>query len=150
LPDVLPALQTGAIQACAAPPLAAIALQWHSHLRFMTDRPPSYAVGAMVIRSDVLARLRPADRELLLTGGRALGAQLTASVRRDNERAVRAMVKEGIVVVHVPDDVQARLVAAGKEVRARLAGKLYSKDLLARIEALTISGYTPPPAPSRQ
>src|SRR5262249_26469361 len=30
LPDVLAALQTGTIQACAAPPLAAIALQWHT------------------------------------------------------------------------------------------------------------------------
>jgi TRAP-type C4-dicarboxylate transport system substrate-binding protein len=136
LPDVLAALQTGTIQACAAPPLAAIALQWYSHVRFMTDRPPSYAIGALVIRTDVLARLTPADRDLLLRGGRELGAKLTASVRRDNERAKKAMLQAGIVVVHIPDDVQAKLVAAGKQVWTRLAGKLYSKELLERVEAV--------------
>jgi len=136
LPDVVAALQTGSIQACAAPPLAAIALQWYGHLRFMTDRPPSYAIGALVIRTDVLARLTPADRAVLLRGGRELGAKLTASVRRDNERAKKAMVQSGIVVVHIPDDVQARLVAAGKLVWARLAGRLYPKELLDRVQAV--------------
>src|SRR5262249_22961833 len=136
LPDVLAALQTGQIQACFAPPLAAVALQWHSHVRYMTDRPSSYAVGAMVVRSDVLARLTPVDRAFLLGGGHPLGAELRRSVRRDNERAARAMVKEGVIVVHVPDDVQAKLVAAARDVRRRLAGKLYSQEILARIEKI--------------
>jgi len=135
VPEVLQALQTNSIQALSAPPLAAVALQWYTKLKFMTDRPPSYAVGALVVKKAVLARLTPADREVLLRSGREMGVKLTAAVRRDGERATKAMVKSGIVLIHVPDDAQAKLVAAGKEVWTRLAGKLYSKELLDRVIA---------------
>jgi TRAP-type transport system periplasmic protein len=133
LPDVLQALQTGTIQACAAPPLAAVALQWYPKLKYMTDRPPAYAIGALVIKKPVLDRLAPGDRERLLRGGRETGARLTAGVRRDNERAKNAMLRSGVVMVHIPDETQARLVAAGKQVWQRLAGKLYSKELLEKV-----------------
>jgi TRAP-type C4-dicarboxylate transport system substrate-binding protein len=141
VPDVLPALQTGTIQACAGPPLAAIALQWHTKIKYMTDRPPSYAVGALVIRKAVLDQLAPADRELLVRGGRDVGARLIQSVRRDNERAKRAMIGAGVIPIHVPDDVQAKLVAAGQDVAQRLAGRLYPKELLDEVRRLR--GATP-------
>src|SRR5262249_39746497 len=62
LPDVLQALQTGTVQACAAPPLAAVALQWYPKLKYMTDRPPVYAIGALVVKKSVVDRLAPRDR----------------------------------------------------------------------------------------
>jgi len=133
LPDVLQALQTGTIQACAAPPLAAVALQWYPKLKYMTDRPPSYAIGALVIKKAVLDRLAAGDRERLLRGGREVGARLTAGVRRDNERAKAAMIRSGVVMIHIPDVIQAHLVAAGKQVWQRLAGKLYSKEILDKV-----------------
>jgi TRAP-type C4-dicarboxylate transport system substrate-binding protein len=131
--EILPALQTGAVQACAAPPLAAIVLQWYPKLRFMSDRPASYAIGAMVLRKAAFAQLPAAQRELLLRGARETGQKLVASVRRDNERAKKALLKAGLTVVKVPDDAQAALVAAGREVWRRLAGKLYSQALLDRV-----------------
>src|SRR5262249_17901623 len=93
----------------------------------------SYAIGALVIRKAALDRLAPADRELLLRGARETGERLTASVRRDNERAKQAMLRAGIIAVHIPDEVQARMVAAGLQVRRRLAGKLYPQELLDRV-----------------
>jgi TRAP-type C4-dicarboxylate transport system substrate-binding protein len=133
VPDVLPALQTGTIQACYGPPLAAVALQWYTKLRYMTDRPSAYGIGAFVIRQAVFDALSPADRKAFLEGGRATGAALVASVRRDNERAKKAMQKSGIQVVPVPDAAYAVLRAAGREVWHRLAGQLYSKELLERV-----------------
>lgn len=133
--EILPALQTGAVQACAAPPLAAIVLQWYPKLRFMTDRPATYAIGAMVLRKAAFARLAKSDQELLLRGGRETGEKLVASVRRDNERAKKALLKAGLVVMKVPDDAQAALVAAGRDVWQRLAGKLYARELLERVLA---------------
>jgi TRAP-type transport system periplasmic protein len=133
VPDVLPALQTGSIQACSAPPLAAVALQWYTKLKYMADRPTAYAIGALVIKKSAFLKIQPADREVLLRDGREIGLKLTASVRRDNERAKQAMLRSGVQLIHVPDDAQARLVAAGKQVWTRLAGKLYSKQLLDRV-----------------
>ena len=133
LPDVLPALQTGAIQACYGPPLAAVALQWYSKIKYMTDRPSGYGVGAFVIRKEIFETLSAADREIMLVGGRETGAQLSALVRRDNERARSAMTKAGIETVHVSDVAQLALAAAGRVVWDRLAGKLYSKELLEKV-----------------
>jgi len=133
VPDVLPALQTGAIQACYGPPLAAVALQWYTKLHFMVDKPSAYGIGAFVIRKEVFDTLSPADQKVLLDGGHETGVQLVAMVRRDNERAKKAMFKAGIQVVQVPDVAHAILVAAGKQVWAKLAGQLYSKELLDRV-----------------
>jgi TRAP-type transport system periplasmic protein len=134
--DIRMALQTGAVQACAAPPLAAVALQWYPKLAFMTDRPSSYAIGALVLRKAAFERLTADDRQRLLDGARATGQELVASVRRDNERAKRAISKSGVQMIAVPPDVHERLVGAGKEVWKRLTGKLYSQALLDRVVAL--------------
>jgi TRAP-type transport system periplasmic protein len=131
--EVLPALQTGAVQAVFGPPLAVIALQWHTKIRFMTDRPSNYAVGALVIRKAAFARLSAADQKLFLDGSHETSARLTASVRRDNERAERALLKLGVKVIHVPDVAQAALVDAGQKVQQRLAGKLYPPELLDKV-----------------
>ncbi len=133
VPEVLTGLQTGAVQAVYGPPLAAVALQWYSHVKYMTDRPAGYGIGALVIRKEALAPISPADRELMLRGGREVGRQLTESVRRDNGRAQKAMEKAGIIVVHVPDAAEMMFESAGKQVWDRLAGKLYSKELLAKV-----------------
>jgi TRAP-type transport system periplasmic protein len=133
--EVLPALQTGSIDACYAPPLAAIALQWYTKVRFMTDRPSAYAIGAFVVRKESLAKLSPEDQQLVRSGSAAMSVELTTSVRRDNERAKKAMTKAGIETVHIDDASQAKLVAAGKLVWGRLAGKVYSKEILDRVIA---------------
>jgi glycerate-2-kinase/TRAP-type C4-dicarboxylate transport system substrate-binding protein len=136
IPEILPALQTGSVQACAGPPLGAVALQWYPRLRFMTDRPASYAIGALVLTRRSFERLAPADRELLLAGARQTGAELVASVRRDNERAKNAIRKAGVAVVAVPDDAHALFALAGRQVWQRLAGKLYPRELLDRVVRL--------------
>lgn len=134
--EIQPALQTGSVQACAGPPLGAVALQWTPRLKSMTDRPASYAIGAMVLKKSAFEKLSPADRELFLIGARLTGAELVASVRRDNERAKNAMRKAGVAVVAVPEEAHALFVAAGKQVWQRLAGKLYPPELLARVVQL--------------
>ena len=70
------------------------------------------------------------------TGSLTMSAELTESVRRDNERALKAMLKKGIVMVHIDDATYAKLVAAAHQVWTRLAGKVYSKEILERVQAV--------------
>ncbi|NQT93343.1 MAG: TRAP transporter substrate-binding protein DctP, partial [Lentisphaerae bacterium] len=42
--DVLPALQTGLIDAAYSSPFGAVALQWHTKVKYMTDMPLTYAL----------------------------------------------------------------------------------------------------------
>jgi TRAP-type C4-dicarboxylate transport system substrate-binding protein len=101
----------------------------------MTDRPSAYGIGAMVLRKEAWEALSPEDRKLLLGGTEQMNRELTANVRRDNERAKKAMTKAGIEMVHVDDPTQAKLEEAGKQVWTRLAGKVYSQEILDRVVA---------------
>jgi TRAP-type C4-dicarboxylate transport system substrate-binding protein len=133
IPEVLAALQTGSIQACYGPPLAAVTLQWYTHLRYMTDRPSAYGIGALVVRKEAYGKLSPEDQRAFREGARANGAELVAQVRKDNVRARNAMLKAGIEIVPVPEAAHAILQAAGRQVWERLAGKLYPRELLDRV-----------------
>src|SRR6185436_13050492 len=94
--DVLPNLQTGAIDACYGSPLAAVALQWYTKVKYATDTPISYAIGALVVRKDVFSKLSADDQKAVIAGGNAMGKDLLKMVRKDNERAKKAMQKSGV------------------------------------------------------
>lgn len=135
VPEVLPALQTGLIDACYGSPLAAVALQWYKKVKFASAQPLSYAIGAYVIRKDVFERLAPADQQLLVEGGRTMGAELMKNVRKDNDRAAKAMQKAGITFVQAPPALVAELEKGAHEVWQALIGKVYPKELLAKVIA---------------
>src|SRR3954467_4279724 len=49
VPDVLPSLQTGLINACYGSPLSTLALQWYTKVKFMTSMHISQAIGATIM-----------------------------------------------------------------------------------------------------
>ncbi len=134
VPDVLPSLQTGLINACYGSPLGAGALQWYTKVKYATNDAMSYAIGALVIRKEVFDKLDPADQKLMLEQGRAVGKDLMKIVRRDNERAKKAMQKSGIDFISVPADMRKEWESEGKKVWDELAGQLYSKSLLEQVK----------------
>ena len=63
LADVYTGLQTGLIDTVAAPPMAAIAFQWHTKVKYMTDVPLMYLTGVLAVDRRNFGRLKAADRE---------------------------------------------------------------------------------------
>jgi len=135
VPDVLPSLQTGLIDACYGSPLAAVALQWYTKVKFATATPINYAIGALVLRKEAFSKLSPADQQVVITAGQEVGAELKRLIRKDNERAKKAMIASGVTFVTTPDAFVAELDAQGKKVWDDLAGgKLYSNELLEKVK----------------
>ena len=60
--DVLGGLQTGLIDSVATPPVAAIALQWHTQLEHVMDLPMVYVYGLLAVAKRSFDRLEEADR----------------------------------------------------------------------------------------
>ena len=133
VPDVLPSLQTGLIDACYGSPLVAVAFQWYTKFKFASQIPLSYSVGALVVRKTVFESLSAEDRKALQDGGAAMGQELMKIVRKDNERAKKAMEKSGIRFVDAPAAMLADFETQGKGVWGELAGKVYSKALLDQV-----------------
>ena len=63
--DVLTGLQTGLIDIAFASPVAALVLQWHTKVKYITELPISYSMGIFAIEKSAYAALSadgPADR----------------------------------------------------------------------------------------
>jgi TRAP-type C4-dicarboxylate transport system substrate-binding protein len=134
--DVLTSLQTKMIDGVYSPPLAAIALQWFTRVKYMFDLPLTNAAGAVIISKKAYAEL-PADlQKVLLDNGRKYMRKLTELSRTDNEAALVTLKKNGIVFTQPsgPDEIRA-YGEIGRAARKMMAGKLYTADLLARMES---------------
>jgi TRAP-type C4-dicarboxylate transport system substrate-binding protein len=135
VPDVLPSLQTGTIDACYGSPLAAVALQWYTKVKYATDTSISYSIGALVVRKEIFNKLSAEDQKAVREVGKEVGQDLMKSVRRDNERAKKAMIKSGVQFVPTPGPVVDKFETTAHDVWQELAGgKLYSTELLERVK----------------
>ena len=116
LPDVYPQLQTGLIDGCYGSPLAAVAFQWFTKVKYATAMPVAYTIGALVVRAEVFDRLSPADQKVVREVGKTMGDALVKSARRDNDRARKVMEKAGVQFTPMPDAFVADLRTEGAGV----------------------------------
>jgi TRAP-type transport system periplasmic protein len=140
LPDVLPSLQTGLIDAQCSPPLAALSLQWFTKAKYMLDFPIGAVIGAAVLTQKSLERLSPEDRALVTALGKEAGAAMRDAARRDNEQSVDALKKAGIQVVTPDASARAAWEELGKRAALNGAGPVYPKDLYEEI-AKAVADY---------
>ena len=130
VPEVLSGLQIGKIEAAFSSPLAAVALQWHTQIKYIGGMPVGYGIGGMVMRKDVWARASKADKKTQRKIGRKLSKKTIKRVRRDNARALQAMKRGGVIVMKMPSDYQKEFEKQSKAMWKQWVGKLYSQEEL--------------------
>ena len=106
LTDVLTALQTGLINTVAASPMGAIALQWHSRIKYVTDEPLAYLYGTMIVQAKAFSQLKPEDQQIVRDVIGAVYKDLNVINRRDNTEAIRALRSQGIQFVQTDKNDQ--------------------------------------------
>jgi len=127
VPEVLSALASGRIDACFGSPLAAVALQWHTKVRYMSSMRVLYGIGGMVMRKDVWDAASADDIKAQEKVGRKLMKKSLLRVRKDNARALQAMKREGLQVVDTPAEVVDEFEAEAKKMWERGVGDVYSR-----------------------
>jgi TRAP-type C4-dicarboxylate transport system substrate-binding protein len=133
--DVLTSLQTNLIDGFYTSPLAAIALQWFSRAKYMLDAPLANASGAVVISRKKFEELPPDLREILLRNGSIYLKKLTQVSREENAKSIETLKKNGITVVEPSSPEALRSYEEiGRRARRLLAGKLFTPELLDKIE----------------
>lgn len=131
--DVNTALNTGMIDTVYAPPLGALALQWHAKLSYMNGLPLVHSTGAILISSRAYKKLPPDLAALLQKTMKSAMADLTETLRRQREEAVQVIRDSGITVIPVTGEARNPFYAIHTEVAQNLAGKIYSEELLLRV-----------------
>jgi len=133
--DVNSSLQTGLINAVYSAPLYAIALQWHEKTKHVYSVPLANASGAVLISKKRFKKLKADEQKFLKEISAKHLRTLNEKTRLENEKAIVTLKKEGLKW-NTPPSAKALMVftEAGKKARKKLVGRLYSKELLERIE----------------
>ena len=97
--DVLPALQTGMINAVVGPPSVVLALQWHNHLSHLMNLPLVYIYSMLAMDMKAYSRVSAADQETVENILDDVFELVGQDARLDNEKALQALKGIGITFV---------------------------------------------------
>jgi len=139
LPEVFGALQTGMIDTVISSSIGVLGFQWHTRLKTMTKPGGGIVVGAYVIKKDRLAALPKEARDHILNSAKEHAEEFREGGRKLDEEASTAL--EGrLKSVNLWRNQQA-WEAVQREARNVLAGRLYSRSLLTRVEEIVGKNY---------
>jgi TRAP-type C4-dicarboxylate transport system substrate-binding protein len=96
--DVLVGLQTGLVEVVYAPPSVAIALQWFTRIKHLTDAPLNYMLGGLVVKKDPFDKISPDHQALVKEVFQRHMKRLKEVIRAENQEALNVMLKQGLKV----------------------------------------------------
>lgn len=131
--DVLTGLQTGLISVIGSSPLGAIAFQWHTRIKYMTDEPLVYLIGVFAIDKKFFNKLSAADQAITREVMGETFRKLNTRNRSDNEKAREALRAQGVEFVAADPAMMAKWRTTAKNVNLELAQQgRYSAELTNR------------------
>lgn len=142
--EVYGGLQTNMIDMVWSTALLAAALQWHSGTQYVGANSVGFLTGAFVVRRaswDGLAK-PVQDNMLQLARERAQENQLR--LRKQDELTYQRLIQRGHIPVTRKNE--AEWIAAGKSVRQRMIGRVYTKELVDKAEQIAAKYVDAPPA----
>lgn len=131
--DVLSSLQTNMIDAAYSPELAALAFQWQTATKYMTDVNLTNGTGGIILTNKAWAKLDASSKAIVKDIISAHAKELISKTRADNQASKVALQNSGIEIVQVDPKALTELKSMGNDVRQKLVGKLYSQDVLDKI-----------------
>ena len=128
--DVMTGLQARLIEVIASSPIGALAFQWHTRIKYVTNTPLSYLYGTLVIDNRFFKKLKPADQELVREVMGRIYAELDQYNRLDNQSAVEAMTQQGIEFIDASEEDAASWRKATLDLNTTMGGEgVFSLDL---------------------
>jgi len=134
--DVLTSLQTGLIDGAYAPELGAIAFQWHTKTKFVTNVNLVDATGGLIITKKAWAKFSKSEQDIIRQVILSQAKQLTVKTRAENAQSLNVLRSSGLQIVEVAPEALKELQAISTVVAAKLVGKLYPQSLLTKVQGL--------------
>lgn len=137
LPNVLPSLQSGLIDACYGTPLSVLALQWFTKVKYRAALPITHVIGALLVSKQVWQQLPPEQQALVQDTVRRYSTKATVDMRQHDQKSLTLLqATAGIETVSVSEEEVTRMETISTQVRQELTGTLYPQALLDRVVQL--------------
>jgi TRAP-type C4-dicarboxylate transport system substrate-binding protein len=134
LPDVLSSLSTGIINAAYAPPLAILALQWHTKIKYLVDFPTAYSIGALLVSDKAWAKISPANQQKILALSAKFVKEANEKSVAESEAAKAQLKKGGVEFVSFPEADYKAASAVRAQVLSKLKDKYISAKMLTELD----------------
>lgn len=132
VPDVLPSLQTGVIDAFGNSPYGAVALQWHSKATHVTNLKLAMVIGGLVVSKKSWDEIPAEHQKAIMKISKKNGKSLLTQIRKDNQSAIKTIQKANIELVQ-PKEMSG-WIALAKKVETDLTGSLFPATLVAEMK----------------
>ncbi len=103
--DVLTGLQTGLLDIAAIPPEVAVALQWHTRVKYVTNMPVVFGISFLAISKRTFDRLSADDQMVVSEVLNGVYADIDHKAPAESENAMQALQSIGITRVE-PEEGQ--------------------------------------------
>ncbi|MSU22525.1 MAG: C4-dicarboxylate ABC transporter substrate-binding protein [Opitutus sp.] len=136
--QILPGLTTGMINVVPVPPFLANALQINRVTKFMLDLNWVPIVGAAIVRRDVWEKISPELRAQLQTIANAAAGKIRTQARAEDDEAIVAMKKNGLVVQAVTPPIQAAWQALAARSYPMIRGPIVPEEIFDQVQAVLV------------
>jgi TRAP-type C4-dicarboxylate transport system substrate-binding protein len=136
LPDVLSSLSTGIINAAYGPPLAILALQWHTKIKYLVDFPNAFSIGALLVSDKVWAKIKPEHQAKVMEISKKYVDEANAASVVENEAARTQMKKAGIEFVQFPAEDYKKAASVRGAVVNKIKDRLVSSKVILEVDKL--------------
>lgn len=126
--DVLAGLQTSLINTIASSPIASIALQWHTQVKYLTDMPLSYGWGTLVVSEKTLNKLSKDDQAVVHEIMSSAFKEINEQNQKDNIAAFAALKTQGITFIKPDTKQQAEWLDLAKRSHLQLVKNGYNSQ----------------------
>ena len=133
LTDVLTGLQTGLIDTVATSPIGAIALQWHTRVKYLIDAPTVYLYATMIVSQRAFKKIKRDDRAVVREVMSGVFERLNQQNRLDNESAREGLMAQGVEIIQPKERAAQWQPAIDASVEKLLAEGVFEQGALDRL-----------------
>jgi TRAP-type C4-dicarboxylate transport system substrate-binding protein len=135
LTNVLTGLQTGLIDVVAIPPAVAVALQWHTKVKYITPVPVLYVMGFMAVQKKTFDGLDAADQDIVREVMTRVYDEVNSRSRQEYANGIEALLSAGLQsVVPQPGEFERMRDVSIQTNRKMAQDGMFSMDLMQQMQ----------------
>ena len=134
--DILPALQTGLIEAAGATPMFALVSQLYGPAPHMLELNWAPVVGAAIITRKFWEQMSPSTRNVVRAAASEAELKLRAQRESIDRKPVDAMVARGLTVHQMTPEIEREWSELARSVYPQIRGNMVPADLFDEVQRL--------------